>query len=116
MTTSAAPALPPKAGAVAKSSFLSDLLVLIAVYQSATGASDRSVSGSLFNRGTYLRDLRDGLCDANSATIENARIWLSLNWPDGAVWPASIDKPPSDRVALYLHRAAAAADADGSAK
>lgn len=98
-----------------KSSYVADMLVLISIYQRATGETDYVVSDRLFNRGSQLRLLREGEKDIHSELVERSIIWLALNWPPTAVWPAHIAKPPSDRVALYVQRPAAGNAQDGSA-
>lgn len=98
-----------------KSSYVADMLVLIAVFQRATGVSDYALSDTLFNRGSQLRLLREGKKDIHSELVERSIIWLAMNWPKDAVWPVHIAKPSSDRVALYAQRPAAGESQEGSA-
>lgn len=92
-----------------KSVYLADLVVLLGVYQGATGASDYFLSDLLFNRGNYLKLMRAGEIDIRSEQIEKAVVWLALNWPADVVWPAHVDKPSSDRVARHAQWAASLA-------
>jgi hypothetical protein len=82
---------------------LDQLLAIIDVYRSARARggewmSDARVSTLLFGGGTRIKQLREGR-DIGVKVCERALLWLSTNWPEGAVWPADVLRPRSDAEA-----------------
>lgn len=73
----------------------SDLDRLIAVFDAYCEAVDlapATVSARFLGRGGRVAELRDG-GDMGSRTIHAILVKFSENWPDGAVWPASVPRP-----------------------
>jgi hypothetical protein len=68
------------------------LIAVIDAYAAATGERDTTISYRVFTDSKKVAALR------GSASITTARYivsmqWLSDHWPDGAVWPLSVDRP-----------------------
>lgn len=76
-----------------KSTLARHLVVTADAYCAATGESRNSVSKRLLRRGGQLNALAAGRRDVRGETAETAMRWLSDNWPDGAEWPAEVDRP-----------------------
>lgn len=73
---------------------LRDQLITVAdLYCNARNLSRSRVSTIVFNAGLALDRIASGR-DLNTGNWERAMRWFSENWPDGAEWPASIDRPP----------------------
>lgn len=54
----------------------------------------KRLSTVLFNDSARLDKLKaEG--DVTTQTFERAMLWMSENWPDGAVWPADVPRPTS---------------------
>ena len=62
-------------------------------YCEARGLSLSRVSTIVFNDGKKLGAIEDG-ADLNTIKFEQAMAWFSVNWPDGAVWPEDVPRPP----------------------
>lgn len=80
---------------------LSHLLELFDEYQRATGLAESTISKRVFNDGKKLASLRADN-DISTKRFNVTFQWLSDNWPEGAKWPAKINRPyPSnlERVA-----------------
>jgi hypothetical protein len=71
---------------------IAPLIAVIDAYQAATGLPDSTISSRVFIDGRKVGHLRGG------ATISVDRFsgairWFSANWPDGAKWPSSVERP-----------------------
>jgi hypothetical protein len=60
----------------------------------ARGLSLARVSTLVFNDGKKLDAVAFKGADLATGKFEYAMGWFSNNWPEGAVWPAGIDRPP----------------------
>jgi len=60
--------------------------------------SDARASTLIFNDGKRIGFLRSGR-DQGTRSHEQALLWLSTNWPDGAVWPPGVKRPSREKVA-----------------
>lgn len=69
------------------------LLELADIYLAATGIKEQTLSGRIFNDQKTLAKLR-GEGDLSTARFNWALTWYSTNWPEGAVWPEHIERPP----------------------
>lgn len=69
------------------------LIALTDAYRCATGLKLETLSWRLFGDSKKLRGLLGG-ADIQVSRYERALSWLSDNWPEGAEWPAGIDRPP----------------------
>ena len=68
------------------------LIAVIDAYQAATGLPDSTISSRVFIDGRKVGHLR------KDSTISVDRFagalrWFSTNWPDGAEWPSSVERP-----------------------
>jgi hypothetical protein len=71
-----------------------EFLELVAVYSEATGLSEATISGRLFNDGKRIEMLRtDQDRDVGIKKVEKAIEQLSESWPDGKAWPRGIKRP-----------------------
>jgi hypothetical protein len=71
-----------------------DLLDVIDAYASAESLPDVTISSRVFKDSKKLRAIRDG-SDITVRRLNDALEWLSANWPNGAAWPAHVDRPVS---------------------
>ena len=71
---------------------INDLLRLVSVFASARKVSDARASTLIFGDGTRVKHLRAG-GDMGVKRVERALVWLSGNWPEGAIWPGDIVRP-----------------------
>lgn len=79
---------------------LRDQLICVSdAYGSARGIGRQRVSTIVLNRGATLERIADGVSDLKTQTFEDAMLWFSENWPDGAVWPVDVPRPTPRRVA-----------------
>jgi len=76
-----------------KSEAINQLLLVSDVFCAAGGGSRGALSKHLFDRGGQIDALAAGKRDLQTATFERAMKWLADNWPDGAEWPADVDRP-----------------------
>lgn len=51
------------------------------------------VSTLIFNDGKKLKAIAEQGVDLSTGKFEFAMQWFSTNWPDGAEWPADVDRP-----------------------
>jgi hypothetical protein len=79
-------------------SAINQLLILTGEYQRAAGLTEATVSTHLFNDGKKLGAIRNG-ADLSTKRFEAALQTLSDRWPEGAVWPAEIDRPSRTEAA-----------------
>lgn len=70
------------------------LIQLSERYASARGLSISRVSTLVFADGKVLTRISKG-GDLTTGRFEAAISWFSANWPEGAAWPAEIDRPVS---------------------
>jgi len=68
------------------------LISLSDLYCAATAKTRIAVSKRVFNDGKVL----DKLCEGGDLTTTRHQMalrWFAENWPDGAEWPAGIERP-----------------------
>ena len=75
---------------------LAALLTLSDAYCKASGLAEATLSTRLLGAGSRLRKLSDGKSDIGVRRLAKALAWLSSHWPDGALWPAEIERPPPE--------------------
>lgn len=68
------------------------LIEVASCYCVATGKTQIAVSKRVFNDGKVLNNLADGK-DITIGRFERAMRWFSENWPEGADWPETIERP-----------------------
>ncbi len=68
------------------------IIVVADIYAAAAGIGRKRMSTIVFNRGAKLDNIADG-GDLATGTFERAMLWFSVNWPEGAEWPADIPRP-----------------------
>lgn len=72
---------------------INDLLGMADLYNAAMSTEDVTLSGRLFKDSGKLSKLRTG----SGLTVErwNESIqWFSDHWPEDAIWPVEIRRPP----------------------
>lgn len=89
---------PTKPAAAGPSIFLRPLLAVVDAYETATLASDTTVSSRIFNDGKKIGSLRTG-ADIMTRKYNAALVWFSANWPEGAVWPEGVSRPGVEQAA-----------------
>lgn len=73
---------------------MTDQLVLVAeAYRKARSLSLARVSVLVFNDGKKLNGIATDGADLSTGKFEFAMQWFSTNWPEGAEWPAKIERP-----------------------
>lgn len=73
---------------------LRDQLIAVSdIFAQARGIGRQRLSTIVLNRGSTLDRIADGKSDLTTGTFENAMLWFSDNWPEGAEWPAEIPRP-----------------------
>lgn len=66
---------------------------LVDIWCAATGGNYGGLSSRMFNRdGSRLAKIMGG-ADLTTTTHWHALQWLSANWPEGATWPADVERP-----------------------
>jgi hypothetical protein len=68
------------------------LLLVAQAFASARGVSLARVSTLAGNDGKILPRLAAGR-DCTTRTYDAMLAWFSSNWPEGAEWPAGVDRP-----------------------
>ncbi len=79
--------------------FLEQLIAVCDEYAKARGIGRQRVSTIVLNRGATLDRIAEGKSDVSTGTFEKAMLWLSMNWPAGAVWPAGVPRPSEEKEA-----------------
>jgi bifunctional DNA-binding transcriptional regulator/antitoxin component of YhaV-PrlF toxin-antitoxin module len=75
----------------------SPLLRVVDAFAAVTGKSDSTISSRLFDDGKKIAALRGG-GDITLGRYHAALRWFSENWPDGAEWPADVQRPAPNRT------------------
>jgi hypothetical protein len=75
---------------------IADLISIVDEYRRVTGTEDRTVSSRVFADSKKLGALRSG-ADITTSRFNDAVMWFSENWPNGAVWPVGLDRPALDQ-------------------
>ncbi|WP_378952188.1 hypothetical protein [Mesorhizobium sp. ANAO-SY3R2] len=71
---------------------ISHLLKVVDAYRVATGTSETTVSHRVFRDTKKVRQLREG-GDMQIGRFNEALVWFSSSWPEGAIWPADVERP-----------------------
>ncbi|MGR9413132.1 hypothetical protein [Rhizobium leguminosarum] len=61
-------------------------------YGRAAEVEEKTVSSRVFGDGKKLTAMRSG-SDITVGRYNEALIWFSTNWPDGAAWPHDVPRP-----------------------
>ena len=85
-------------------SAIDQLLELAAEYGRAAEVDTTTVSWRLFGDSKKLAAIIEG-GDIQVRRFEKSMLWLAENWPDRAVWPASIKRPTVCEVAAVASAA-----------
>lgn len=83
---------------------------LVSAYRAADPIPLTTLSHRVFNESKRLPDFMLGKVSLTLTRADRAIQWFSDHWPDRAVWPAAVHRPP-----LTSGGAAAPAAAGGSA-
>lgn len=77
---------------------MTDFLSVIDAYLAVSPIKEKTLSGRMFDDQKKIAKMRGGagilLSRANDALV-----WLSENWPEGAVWPKGVARPVSEVAA-----------------
>jgi len=79
---------------------ISDLLELTDAFLAATSIKEVTLSHRVFGDSKKICAMREG-SDITVGRFNEAFRWFSANWPQGAAWPANINRPipqDADRV------------------
>lgn len=76
-------------------SALHHLLTVAAEYARAEGVELKTVSWRVFGDGKKLEAIRDRGADLQVRRFEGAMTWFSTHWPETAVWPEGVARPPA---------------------
>lgn len=68
------------------------LLAVFDAYCAAVELAPATVSARLLGRGGRIAELREG-GDMGSRTIHALLVKFSQSWPEGAEWPANVERP-----------------------
>lgn len=81
-------------------SAIGQFLSAVDAFCAARGISEARASTIILNGGGRIGAIRSGASDIGARTLDKAMQWLSDNWPEHAVWPADVPRPPkaSDAV------------------
>lgn len=71
----------------------SHLLDLMRIFGDATKASAATVGKRALNDNTVLARIAARDMGFNIRTYDKLVGWFAENWPDGAEWPADIERP-----------------------
>ncbi|TIP70345.1 MAG: hypothetical protein E5X53_28245 [Mesorhizobium sp.] len=71
---------------------IAHLLGLADTFIAATSIKEVTLSHRVFGDSKKLTAIRNG-ADITVGRFNGAIEWFSANWPDDAVWPASIARP-----------------------
>jgi hypothetical protein len=69
-----------------------DIVLLAEAYAAATGNSVNTVSTKVFADGKRVNAIREGK-GITLRRFNDALAWFSANWPENAVWPATVTRP-----------------------
>lgn len=73
---------------------IAHLLAVADAFIEATSVKEVTLSHRLFADSKKLTAMREG-ADITVGRFNAAFMWLDANWPQGAVWPSDIPRPPS---------------------
>lgn len=71
---------------------IASFLILIERFCQAARIAEATLSSRLFNDGKRIAALRNG-SDIGVLRLGRAIGWLSVNWPEAAVWPEGVKRP-----------------------
>ncbi|UXN64444.1 hypothetical protein N8E89_00715 [Phyllobacterium sp. A18/5-2] len=77
---------------------LQHLLDVAVAYRKAEGIEDKTISNRVFADAKKLTALRCG-ADITITRFNDALMWFSANWPDGAEWPSAVPRPVTEFAA-----------------
>lgn len=69
------------------------LLSIVDAYAAHEQIPLTTVSSRVFNDAKKLTALVSGGADIYSRRLEQAIVWFSKNWPEGAEWPEGVERP-----------------------
>jgi hypothetical protein len=70
---------------------------IIDAYAAATCLSDKTISHRVFKDTKKVNAVRQG-GDITTSRLDEAVVWFSDNWPVGAEWPKSVERPARQTV------------------
>lgn len=71
---------------------IAHLLMLADEFERVTRLSDTTLSSRMFKDSKKLAALRSG-SDITTVRFNDAVMWFSENWPEGAEWPSGMARP-----------------------
>lgn len=71
---------------------IAHLLQVLDAYRAATGVEESTVSHRVFGDTKKVAAMRAG-ADITTGRFNQALVWLSANWPQGAIWPLAVPRP-----------------------
>lgn len=74
---------------------ITHLLSVADAYRLATGVEDTTVSYRVFGDTKKLGAMRAG-ADVTVGRFNDAMVWFSTHWPEGAQWPEAVVRPTVD--------------------
>ena len=75
-----------------------DLLAVIDAFLAASPIQEKTLSGRMFDDQKKIALMRSG-SEITLTRANKALIWMSQNWPDGALWPEDIERPEVSEAA-----------------
>lgn len=69
-----------------------DILSAADAFLAAVPLQEKTLSGRIFGDQKKIAILRRG-GELTTSRANNALIWLSDNWPNGAIWPDGVERP-----------------------
>ena len=71
----------------------SDLLLLSDAFRAVRPRSEKTLSNKAVTNASCLDRIRAG-GDCTTGTYGDFVQWFADNWPEGAVWPSGVARPP----------------------
>lgn len=62
-------------------------------FTAATGVPDSAIGSRAVNHSRFFQRLSDPDNSLTLKTYDRLALWFSENWPEGAEWPAGIERP-----------------------
>jgi hypothetical protein len=78
---------------------IDDLFRAVDAHREASKLSEARLATLMLGSGQSLTRLKQG-ADIGVRRLSEALQWLSDHWPDGAVWPPEVSRPPPCRGAV----------------
>jgi hypothetical protein len=73
--------------------FTRQMLSVAYAYCAASGLPLSTASRRAFGESKLLAGLETGMSSPTFKRAEQALVWFSTNWPEGAAWPDNVPRP-----------------------